>query len=194
MISRCAWWLQKKVWRQDSTIISVGWDSEWARIPAQMPFQNELSSLKTLLPPSPYPRGEGCGGGVSSQHAHMQTGSKNACKWCPKAQLLQCPPWAFAHCLAEAWYCSWQALSTFCASWSSLGHVLLLPPIFPQVGSYSRCCSQPVSAGSFHAHVKSGNTDWQLTLTGSLYSYWMDHIRRQLNYPNFSFLYYFPNY
>lgn len=166
----------------------------------QLPFQNKVSGLKPLLPHSQHPRGAGGGCGTSPECDAVFPASMAKCRWAlrmqmmSQAQLLPCPPWGFPHSLPYAWYCSWLglstfcwSLSTFCASWSSPGHALLLPPSYSQGGGCSCHCLQPVSMVSFQASVKSGNVDWQLTLAGSLSSCRMEHIRGQLNYLNFSF-------
>lgn len=106
----------------------------------QLPFQNKVSGLKPLLPHSQHPRGAGGGCGTSPGCDAVFPASMATCRWAlrmqmmSQAQLLPCPPWGFPHSLPYAWYCSWPGLSTFCASWSSPGHALFLPPSYSQGG------------------------------------------------------------
>lgn len=163
----------------------------------QLPFQNEVGSLKPLCPHSQHPRRGRCGCGTAPGCDAVFPASMATCRWALRMQtMLPCTAAAVSILEFHLWpgsglYWSWLAqitlcwsLSMLCASWSSPGHAWLLPPMYPQVGGCSCCCSQPVSMVSFHANVSSRNVDWQLTPTGALSSWWIEHIRGQLNRPN----------
>lgn len=159
-----------------------------------MPFQDKISSLKPLLPPSQHPWGAGAGCDTPLGCDAKLPASKATCRWASTKNADDVTSTAAA--LSTLGFCSQPGfglvLSTFCASWSSPGHALLLPPIHSQAGGCSCRCLQPVSMVSFQTSVKSGNVGSQLTLAGSLSSCQMEQIRGQLNY--LFFLYYSSNF
>ena len=97
-----------------------------------MPFQDKISGLKPLLPPSHHPWGAGSGCGTSLGCDAKLPASKATCRWASTKNADDVTSTAAAE--STLGFCSQPGFSlvpsTFCASWSSPGHALLLPPIY----------------------------------------------------------------
>ena len=127
-----------------------------------MPFQDKISSLKPLLPPSQHPWGAGSGCGIPLGCDAEFPASKATCRWASTKNADNVTSTAAA--VSTLGFCSQPgfglALSTFCASWSSPGHALLLPPIYSKLEAAAAAAnslfpwslSRPVSRVGMWAH------------------------------------------